>query len=184
MSRAAKRYAKALIDLALEKKEEALVQKDMQLIFRTIAKSDELQILLDNPVFNEKQKEAILNKIFKNPQSKLTGNLFQLLAKNKRIPLLQNIAGQYEVLYNELKNTVEAIVTTTFPIDEALKEKVMAKAQKLAGNKKVNLQNKIDESIIGGFILRVGDVQIDASVSNKLGNLKRTLHQNQYQYQS
>ncbi len=182
MSRAAKRYAKALIDLALEKKEEAVVQKDMQLIYQTIAKSDELQTLLDNPVFNEKQKEATLQKVFKSSQSKITGNLLQLLAKNKRIPLLQNIASQYEAFYNELKNTVEAVVTTTFPIDEVLKEKVMTKAQELAKDKKVNLQNKIDERIIGGFILRVGDVQIDASVSNKLGNLKRTLNQNQYQY--
>jgi F-type H+-transporting ATPase subunit delta len=174
-SRAANRYAKALLDLALEKKQEEIVQKDMQFISDTIASNNELQMLLVSPIFKITDKKAAIKSIFKNNSSNLSNNLIDLLATNKRMPLLQEIAKQYNILFNEVKETVKALVTTSFPIDDSMRKKVLAKATSLVGNKKISLENKVDENIIGGFILRVGDVQIDASILNKLNNLKREL---------
>jgi F-type H+-transporting ATPase subunit delta len=94
--------------------------------------------------------------------------------------LLQAITLQFTVLYNQEKNIEKASVTTAFPIDDAMREKILAKTASLVGNKTITLENKIDESIIGGFILRVGDIQIDASVLNKIGKLKRELKDNLY----
>ncbi len=173
--RAANRYAKALLDLALEKNQEVVVQKDMQFISDTIATNNELQMLLTSPVYKITNKKAALKAIFSKDTSGLSNNLIDLLATNKRISLLHAISKQYGILFNQEKKIVKASVTTAFPIDDSMREKVLAKATDLVGDKKISLENKVDESIIGGFILRVGDVQIDASILNKLSKLKREL---------
>lgn len=178
--RAANRYAKALLSLALDKKQEVLVQNDMQFISETIASSTELQMLLSSPVFKISDKKAALLDIFKDNKSALTNQLIDLLVANKRMSLLQAISIQYAILYNEVKQIEKAVVTTAFPIDEEMHEKVLVKTASLVGDKKISLENIVDESIIGGFILRVGDIQIDASILNKIGKLKRELKDNLY----
>ena len=174
-TRAANRYAKALLDLALEKKQEEIVQKDMQFISKSIAANSELQMLLESPIFKVSDKNKALKAIFNKDISDLSTKLIDLLTTNKRMPLLQGISKQYSLLFNEEKGIVKASVVTAFPIDDAMREKVLAKATELVGNKKISLENKVDEKIIGGFVLRVGDVQIDASIQNKLSKLKREL---------
>ena len=174
-TRAANRYAKALLDLAFEEDQGEAVFKDMQLVAQTISENTELQLLLDSPIFKITEKKEALLSIFGSKISKLSSNLIGLLETNKRMSLLQLIAIQYGVLYNEKNQFVEASVTTAFAIDDKMKTLVLSKAQELTNGKEVQLLNKVDESIIGGFILRVGDVQIDASVLNKLGKLKREL---------
>ena len=76
-------------------------------------------------------------------------------------------------MYNDVKGVKSAKVTTAVPLSEALEKQVLAKVEELTGSKSVTLENEIDESIIGGFILRVGDLQYNASIANQLGNLKR-----------
>lgn len=173
--RAANRYAKALLSLALDKKQEDLVQNDMQFVSETIASNTELQMLLSSPIYKISDKKAALLDVFKDNKSALTNQLIDLLESNKRMPLLQAIAKQYSVLYNQVKQIEKATVITAYPIDEAMREKVLAKTASLVGDKKISLENIVDESIIGGFVLRVGDVQIDASIENKLKKLKREL---------
>ena len=174
-TRAANRYAKALLDLALEKKQEDVMFNDMQFVAQTVAESNELQMFLSSPVYKIADKKKALEAIFTAKTSELTNKLISLLTENKRISLLPLIAKQYGVLYNEIKKIVKAVVTTAFPIDEALKNQVMARAKELAKGKSISLENKVAKDIIGGFILRVGDVQIDASIANKLNTLKREL---------
>jgi F-type H+-transporting ATPase subunit delta len=174
-TRAANRYAKALLDLAFEENQGEVIYKDMQLVAQTISSNAELQLLFDSPIFKITDKKETLLKIFGNKISKLSNNLIGLLETNKRMSLLQLIAVQYSMLYNEKKQFVEVTVTTAFTIDDKMRTLILSKAQELANGKEVHLKNKVDESIIGGFILRVGDVQIDASIINKLGNLKREL---------
>ena len=174
-TRAANRYAKALLDLAFEENQGEVVFKDMQLVAQTISENTELQLLLDSPIFKITDKKEALLSVFGSKISALSTNLIGLLETNKRMSLFQLIAEQYSVLYNEKKQFVEATVTTAFAIDDKMRTLILSKAQELANGKEVQLTNKVDDSIIGGFILRVGDVQIDASVLNKLGNLKREL---------
>jgi len=174
-TRAANRYAKALLDLAFEENQEEVVFKDMQLVAQAISENEELHLLLESPIFKITEKKEALLSIFGEKISSLSSKLIGLLETNKRMSLLQLIAVQYSVLYNEKKQFVEASVITAFPIDDKMKALILVKAQELSNGKEVQLTNKVDESIIGGFILRVGDVQIDASVLNKLGNLKREL---------
>jgi len=174
-TRAANRYAKALLDLALEEKQDEIVYDDMKLVAQTVSENAELQLVLDSPIFKIADKKEAVLKVFGTEICQLSTNLIGLLETNKRMSLLQLIATQYSVLYNEKKQSVEATVTTAIAIDDKMKSLILNKAEELANGKKVQLTNNIDESIIGGFILRVGDVQIDASIVNKLGNLKREL---------
>ncbi|MDG1713952.1 F0F1 ATP synthase subunit delta, partial [Lacinutrix sp.] len=75
-------------------------------------------------------------------------------------------------LFDKLTGTELATVTTTLPLTEDLKVKVLAKVKELTG-KEVAVENIIDENILGGFVLRVGDLQYDASILNQLSKLKR-----------
>ncbi|UII77557.1 ATP synthase F1 subunit delta [Flagellimonas sp. HMM57] len=170
-SRAAIRYAKATLDFAIEKKAAAAVEKDMREIVAVITENTELQNVLESPVVKGQAKKDALHAIFKGSQE-ITKGLISTLTDNKRIALLKEVALKYIILHEQLKGEDVAFVTTAVPLTAALEKKVLTEVAKITGNK-VTIENKIDESIIGGFVLRVGDLQYDASVANKLNGLKR-----------
>ena len=170
-SRAAIRYAKATLDFAMEKKAAAAVEKDMREIVAVITENTKLQNFLESPVVKGQVKKDSLQEIFKS-SDEITKGLINTLTDNKRIALLQEVALKYIILHEQLKGEDVAFVTTAVPLTAALEKKVLAEVAKMTGNK-VTIENKIDESIIGGFVLRVGDLQYDASVANKLNGLKR-----------
>jgi F-type H+-transporting ATPase subunit delta len=170
-TRAAIRYAKAILDIAVDNKATDAVEKDMRAVVNTISGSKELKDLLSSPVIKGEDKKGALSKIFKGSHA-ITEGLLKLLVDNKRVDMLNEVALKYIILNEQLKGQDVAIVTTAVPLTKDLEKKVLAKVAKITGNK-VTIQNKLDESIIGGFVLRVGDLQFDASVANKLSNLKR-----------
>ncbi len=170
-SRAAIRYAKATLDFAIEKKAADAVEKDMRNIASTIGDNTELQNLLESPVIKGEIKKNTLQEVFKG-SSEITQGVISTLTDNKRIALLQEVALKYIILHEQLKGEDVAFVTTAVPLTAELEKKVLAEVAKITGNK-VTIQNKIDESILGGFVLRVGDLQYDASIANKLNGLKR-----------
>ncbi len=170
-SRAAIRYAKAVLDLAIDGKATGVVEKDMRDIVATIDSSKDLQLMLGSPVVNSADKKAALKGIFKGRHA-ITEGLLNILIDNKRIPMLEEVASRYIVLNEQLKGEGIAYVTTAVPITTELEKEILSKVTKLTGNKVV-IENKIDPAIIGGFVLRVGDLQYDASIANKLNNIKR-----------
>jgi len=170
-SRAAIRYAKAVLSLATDQKATEAVNKDMKLIVNTIAQSKDLREMLLNPVVRSSVKKAVLSQAFKN-SNKITGDLINTLIVNKRIALLGDVASKYNQLYDTLIGVEVAQVTTAVALTDALRTKVLAKVKELTG-KEIEVINIIDESILGGFILRVGDIQYNASIANKLNKLKR-----------
>ncbi len=173
MSRAAIRYAKAILDLANSNGKASNVNEDMKSIVVSIAESDELKDFLTNPTVKGEVKLSALSEIFASVQNETKG-LFQLLLENKRFEILPAVASQYNQLFDELSGVEVANVTTAFPITPDLEAKVLAKI-KVFSNKTITLKNIVDESIIGGFILRIGDKQFNASVANQLQTLRREL---------
>ncbi len=170
-TRAAIRYAKAVLSLANEQKKADVVNSDMKLIAETIAENVELGSVLNNSVIKAEVKKTALLAIFPN-LSEITTGLFDLLISNKRINILNDVALKYSVLFDAYNGKEIAQVTTAFPMNNDLEIKVLAKVKELT-SKAVELENIVDENILGGFILRIGDMQYDASVSNKLNKLKR-----------
>lgn len=171
-SRAAIRYAKAILSFALEQQKEVEVNNDMLLVANTIKDSKELQLLLNNPVLKTELKKSALNEIFASKTSALTINSINLLIDNKRLPILGEVAKKYSLIFDSLKGIEVAKVTTAIPLTEELNQQVLRKVIEITG-KQATIESIVNPDIIGGFILRVGDIQYDASVANKLQGLKR-----------
>ncbi|WP_026776069.1 ATP synthase F1 subunit delta [Polaribacter sp. Hel_I_88] len=178
-ARAALRYAKAILNLAKDSKDETAVNLDMQLIASTIKDNQELAVSLNSPIIKSGDKMNILKAVFANKVNNITLGLFNLLEENKRIPMLGSIAQQYTLIYDYYKHIQVAKVTTAVPISPEIEEQVLAKILALTGEK-ANLENEVNPAILGGFILRVGDVQYDASISNHLNELKKEFDNSHY----
>ena len=178
-ARPALRYAKALLNLAKDSGAEAEVNENMQDIATTIAENSELETMLKSPVIKAADKKKVLNAVFTSKVHNISLGLFNLLEENKRMVMLESIAKQYTIIYDYLKSMQVAKVTTAVPLTKALEEKVLAKIVELTGNK-ASIENIVDPTVIGGFILRVGDVQYDASISNHFNELRREFDDSHY----
>ena len=170
-SRAAIRYAKAVLSLASDNKVADKVNADMQQIASAIATNRDLNAMLKSPVVRSSDKLSVLKAVFGDANNATT-NLINTLITNKRIALLGDVANKYNHLYDAIRDTQVAKVTTATPLTKDLEKKVLAKVKELTG-KSTEIMNTVDESILGGFVLRVGDLQYDASIANKLNKLKR-----------
>ncbi|PWA05242.1 ATP synthase F1 subunit delta [Flavobacterium psychrotolerans] len=172
-TRAAIRYAKAILDIADSKKVADKVSGDMTLIASTIKSNAELHAFIQSPTIKVEVKENALLEVFANANA-VTKSLFHLLFENKRFEILEAIALEYNRLSDEMNGVEVAKVTTAIPMDAALEAKVLAKIGTFS-DKKITIENIVDASIIGGFILKIGDKQYNASVANRLQVLKREL---------
>jgi F-type H+-transporting ATPase subunit delta len=171
-SRAAIRYAKAVLDQANEANISDLVFDDMKAVQATLEGSKELRTVLQSPVVKADDKKEALVKIFEK-NSDVTKGLIQVLTSNKRINLLGGVASSYVNLYNDSKGVKVATVTTAVALTPAIEAQVLSKVKEMTGSENVTIKNTIDEHIIGGFILRVGDLQYNASIASQLGSLQR-----------
>ena len=178
-ARPALRYARAILNLAKDSGLETEVNVDMQLINATISESDDLQTMLKSPIIKAADKKKVLNAVFTDKVNAISLGLFNLLQENKRMVMLQPIASQYTIIYDYLKSMNIAKVTTAVALTKEMEEKVLNKVVELTGNK-TSIENKIDPSILGGFILRVGDMQYDASISSSLNTLRKQFDDSQY----
>ena len=178
-ARAALRYAKAILNLAKDSKLETKVNDDMLLISETISNNDDFEVMLRSPIVKSEDKIKVLKALFDGKVNNVTLGLFHLLEDNKRIAMLEAIAKQYAIIYDFDKHTQEAKVTTAVPLTKEVEKEVLAKIVDLTGEK-ANLVNEVNPNILGGFILRVGDVQYDASISNYLSELKKEFDNSHY----
>jgi F-type H+-transporting ATPase subunit delta len=171
-SKAAIRYAKAVLQQAQEDNVAKEVFGDMQDVLNTLRGSKELRSVLQSPVIKASDKKASLLEIF-GSSTQNTKSLINTLVENRRIRLLGGVAESYVNLYNQAKGVIVAQVTTAVALSPEIEAQVLSKVKDLTGSSSVSLENTIDESIIGGFILRVGDLQYNASISNNLNKLRR-----------
>lgn len=169
--RAAVRYAKAVLAMAQEKDMAAAVAQDMGTIADTVINNKELSMALSSPIIKANDKRDILRKVFSQAQP-VTIGLFDLLVSNQRVDKLVNIAYSYKQQYDQSMGKQEAVVTTAVPLTPELEARMLAKVKEMTGKDAI-IVNKVDESIIGGFILRAGDMQYDASISGKLNKLEQ-----------
>jgi len=177
-TRAAQRYAKAILELAKDQNAAELVNNDMVSISETISTSEDLQEVLASPVVKSDIKKNALKEIFKDAHT-ITLGAFDVLIDNNRIIQLQAVAQKYTALFNEMNHIQVAKVTTAVPLDAHLEAKILEKVKELTGNV-ATLESTVDPSILGGFILRIGDLQYNTSVAKSLSNLKREFTNNTY----
>lgn len=179
-SRAASRYVKSLLGLAVEQNALDAVHNDMQLFSKIVESNREFRLMLLSPIIKHETKRDILEKIFKGKVHKLTMSIIDIITRKNREPLLPEIAKEFHDAYNDYKQIGKAVVTTAVPLDAKLRGEFQTMVKKYSGTKEVELIEKVDPEMIGGFILNVGDRQVDASIKNKLKALKLEFSQNPY----
>lgn len=177
--RIAHRYAKSLIDLSREQNSLAEVFADMELMLKAIHDSRDFAVMLKSPVINTDKKLAILKEIFSGKVSPVSLNFFILLTKKKREKYIHEIAASFVAQYKAEKGIKIAEVSTPVPLSEEAKKKILDIVIGKTGLK-VELVEKIRPELIGGFILRVDDNQVDTSISSQINLLKRDFSKNLY----
>jgi F-type H+-transporting ATPase subunit delta len=170
----AARYAKSLIELAKEQNVLELVYNDMLLFKDTADKNRALMLALKSPVVRHEKKLGILNALFKERVNPVSYAIFTIITKKNREAILDEIASEFIKSYNLFQGIQNATVITTTPLTDELRKQFTDIVASSTG-RKVQLQEKIDPNLIGGYVLRVDDRQIDASLKSRLNELKLQL---------
>lgn len=176
----AQRYAKALFGLAVETSQLEQVKNDIDAI--KAVQSDELRIALVSPVIRGDQKIKIFAAIFGDKVSKLTTSFFNLLFNKGREVAMNDILDAFDMLWRQHHKIAVVEITTAIPVDETMNNYIKSKLKILDQYKDYTLEvkSKLDESIIGGFIVQVGDQFYDASIRHDLQVIKKQFIENMY----
>ena len=177
VGRIAVRYATPILELAEEKNILDAVKADME-SFKAICKeSKDFSLMLKSPIIPHLRKADILKRIFTGKVNELTLGAFDIITRKSREALLEDIAEEFLHLYNIKKGLAEVSVTTSVKLDADMRKAFEKLAKDITGKEPV-LNEIVDENIVGGYILKAGDRQIDDSVSGQLKELKLKFSKN------
>lgn len=176
----AQRYAKALIDLAIERNELEKAKEDIDFIRASM--SPELRMVMASPVISGKKKTEIFRAVFKDRLSPLTYSFFELVFSKRREWVLPDIAEEFIEKYREIKGIEIIEITTAVEISDELKKNIRNRFQNLLRfqNKTVAIKSKVDPNILGGFIAQSHDILFDASIRNDLNTIGKQFIENMY----
>ena len=180
--RLAARYAKSVLDLAIEKGQLDAVYTDMLLLQGLIRSSRELANLLKSPIINPDKKDKILNAITAGKVSGITSTFIKLLITKNREVYLAEIVNAFVDQYKEYKGIQTVKLTTAVPVSEELKKTIVDKISADKSLKNIELVTAIDEKLIGGFVLEIGDEMVDGSIAFDLKNIKKQFQNNDFIY--
>ncbi|HPA87582.1 MAG TPA: ATP synthase F1 subunit delta [Bacteroidales bacterium] len=178
-SRISVRYARALFQSALDRNILDTVNQDILLV-KELCSSPEIRELLANPVIPPSKKSLIFHDLIGSEVNGLTMSLIDLVIRNGRERYLPAIARVFIHDTREYKGITESVLTTAVKVDDGVRRQVSELIEKLFSTK-VDLRENIDESIIGGFVLKIEDKYIDASVRNKLRKIRKELCSGSFQ---
>ncbi|HLV42568.1 MAG TPA: ATP synthase F1 subunit delta [Brumimicrobium sp.] len=167
------RYAQALIELADGMQSTDAVLKDMQTLLDTTNDNRDFHVFLNSPLIKADKKNDVFNKLFGDFQE-VTKKFIHLLTKNNREMILPVIAEEFITKLNAIRGIVPMTLTSAVKLDEGVKATLLEKLNKHI-NGSIELTEKVDESLIGGFVVRMGDTRIDASVAHQLNEMKQRL---------
>ncbi|MEI7025720.1 F0F1 ATP synthase subunit delta [Paenibacillus sp. y28] len=170
----AKRYAKALFEVAQAKQAVGQVEEDLRAVVAAVKANPDFEKLLNHPNIDTSRKLDVVKQTFEGKISEAVFNTLQLLIENGRQTLLSTLLNDYVRIAGEATGEARAIVTTSVPLTEEQTKQVTEKFGKLTG-KSIRVENVLDKGIIGGMLVRIGDRLYDASVKGQLARLERTL---------
>lgn len=172
-TKSAVRYAKALLELAIEQNKLEAISNDMNAIVAANDETRDFQLFLSSPLIQADKKVSIFNQIF-DYFDELSLSFVALITKNGRENILVEIASSFQEQLKAHKGIVPVTLVSSKKLDEATVAAILAKV-KPSVKGEIELTEKIDEEILGGFVVKIGNTQVDASVANQLKNLKQRL---------
>ena len=178
--RLAQRYAKSLVDISIEMNHLDEVRKDVLLLQHVMNSSRELVVVLNSPVIKSDKKYKILNAVTQDKISKITQSFLQLLCNKNREANLPGIVSSFLEQYNKIKGLHTATITTATALSEEMVQSFETKIKTSSSIDHLTLETKVDESLIGGFILEMEGKLIDASILRDLTDVKKQFANNDY----
>lgn len=178
-SRATIRYARALLELSIEQNSLENSYHDMLLIESVCSESKDFALLLKSPIVKADHKLKIFSEIFEGKLSSSSMMFINIILTKKREALIRGISKSFIALYKQHNNIESASIKTAVPISRQLKEEVLSYIKSITNNS-VELTEIVDAKIIGGAIIKMGDKQLDASVSTELAELRQVFNKNLY----
>lgn len=180
--RLAYRYAKSLIDLSLEKGQLENVFADMQWLQAVCKSNRDFVNLLRSPVIKKDIKRKIVETVTTGKISELTAGFNRLLIIKNRESFLPEIITAFIAAYKEHKNIKTIKLTTATPVNDLMRNAIVEQVKRTAGFQHVELEEKIDENLIGGFVLQIDDKLVDASVAYDLKAIAKQFENNDFIY--
>lgn len=171
----ASRYAKSLIDLAIEQNILDSIKGDMVLFDTVVDKNSELEAILKNPIIPLDKKSGILDDVFGDKVNQLTKIFFSTVVRKGRSSILYATAKQFIAQYNQIKGILTADISTAVALDAQTKQTIINLVKEETKANEVIVREFVNPDLIGGFILKVGDKQVDASIATKLNKMKKAL---------
>lgn len=178
--RLAERYAKSLIDQAKEKGQLEKVYEDMKFLQHICHTNKDFVALLDSPVIQEHQKNKIIESITAGKVSDLTSLFIKLLANKNRESNLSEIIDSYIAQYNQLKGIHKVKITTATELSEEMQNLFIDKIKSANNISHIELETKVDEKLVGGFILEMEGKLVDASIETDLKDVRKQFQSNEY----
>ncbi len=178
--RLAARYAKSLVDLSIEQNKLEEVYADMKFISSVSDSNADFVSILKSPVIPTDKKEKIIEAITKGRVSELTLLFIRLLMRKTRESNLPQIVKAFIQQYNKLKNIHPVKITTAVPISQELKDAIVAQIKLDPDLQNIELKEYVQDSLIGGFKLELGDILVDATISHDLHDIKKQFLSNEY----
>lgn len=172
----ANRYAEALFQLSEEENITKEIYSELHDVVDTVKNNKDLENVLKSPLVSKDEKKELIEKIFSNKINNNLKNFLKILIEKGRITSLKAIELTFKQLLNDKHNIIEGTVLSAIPM-EKIKVKELEEKLSKKYNKNVTLENKVDESILGGVLVRLGNTQIDGSVKTRLNNIKDQLSQ-------
>ena len=180
--RLAGRYAKSLIDLAIEKGQLDAVYKDMLYMQALCRGSREFVTILKSPVIKADKKDKILDALTAGKIGVITASFNKLLVKKSRESFLPEVITAFIGQYKEHMDIHTVKLTTATPLSEELKNSILDRIRTAMSLKNLELDTEVDEKLIGGFVLEVGDRLVDASIAYDLNNIRKQFQNNDFIY--
>jgi F-type H+-transporting ATPase subunit delta len=180
--RLATRYAKSLIDLAIEKAQLEKIFADMQWLQQVCKQSRDFANLLKSPVIKPEKKQKVVEAIIKNNVSDMTALFVRLLIAKGRENNLPEIITAFINQYKQYKNIYTVKLATATPLNNDLKNAIIDQIRKTSEMQDIELETTVNEDLIGGFVLQAGDKLIDASVAYDLKQIARQFENNDFVY--
>jgi len=175
----AHRYAKGLFDFTEKSNESTALYSEMKFLLSLLNESTDLKRFFKSPVVDYRKKQTIVKEIFKANSS--TFNKFvNLVIQQGRESNLTEIANQFVNLVDDKNEVQKATILSATKLEKSLIDLILKESKFIDNSKPIQITEIIDENLIGGYILRIGDKQIDASIKTKLNKIRGEFDENEY----
>lgn len=180
--RLATRYAKSLIDLSIEKGQLEEVYSDIQWLQAVCKSNPDFVNLLRSPIINSDTKKKILSAVTAGKLSAITNSFNTLLVTKGRESTLPEIITAFIDQYKQYKNIHTVKLTTAVPLGDEVRNAIINQVKKAGDIQNIELEEKVDDKILGGFVLQVGDKLVDASIAYDLKEIAKQFENNDFIY--